>query len=167
MPRLFAVMLGGRAPRANTELHDVVFVTGERIEDTYPQLRDRWFGSQDGLHIDSWWALDVVDGHRLELAGSAAASPSTLFFVNLGAYRPGLFCELHAAGFYVARRKLDAKRRAKAELLGGTEQLHVDDLHAVDDCLAIDRVSGLHVVLTRTEDAPTAGPHNGYHPLPR
>ncbi len=27
-PKLFAVYLGGRAPKCNTELHDVVFVVG-------------------------------------------------------------------------------------------------------------------------------------------
>ena len=34
--KLFAVYLGGRAPKANIELHDVVFVVGESIEQTYP-----------------------------------------------------------------------------------------------------------------------------------
>ena len=33
--KLFAVCLGGRAPKCNTELHDVVFVVGARVEDTY------------------------------------------------------------------------------------------------------------------------------------
>jgi len=33
--KLFAVYLGGRAPRCNTELHDVVFVAGEAIEACY------------------------------------------------------------------------------------------------------------------------------------
>ena len=57
MPKLFAVYLGGRAPKCNTELHDVVFVVGESIEATYSQLTELWFGSREGLHIDSWLEL--------------------------------------------------------------------------------------------------------------
>lgn len=33
--KLFAVYLGGRADRCNIELHDVVFVVGSCIEETY------------------------------------------------------------------------------------------------------------------------------------
>lgn len=43
--KLFAVYLGGRADRCNIELHDVVFVVGSSIEETYPLLAKKWFGS--------------------------------------------------------------------------------------------------------------------------
>ena len=33
--KLFAVYLGGRADGCNTELHDVVFTCGQKIQDTY------------------------------------------------------------------------------------------------------------------------------------
>ena len=36
--KLFAVYLGGSAPKANIELHDVVFVTGFSLEETYSKL---------------------------------------------------------------------------------------------------------------------------------
>lgn len=36
--KLFSVFLGGRADKCNTELHDVVFTLGEKIEDTYNDL---------------------------------------------------------------------------------------------------------------------------------
>jgi len=54
MPKLFLVYLGGRAPRANIELHDVQFVAGDSIEDTFEQLRKRWFGTVRGLHLDAY-----------------------------------------------------------------------------------------------------------------
>ena len=65
--RLFAVYLGGRAPRASIELHDMVFVAGEAIEDCYDQLLDKWFGTPGWVHIDSWLELDIVDGWKVEL----------------------------------------------------------------------------------------------------
>ena len=50
---LFLVFLGGRAHKANFELHDVRWVVGPKIEDTFNVLRKNWFGSINGLHIDS------------------------------------------------------------------------------------------------------------------
>jgi len=43
---LYLVVLGGRAKKANIELHDVRWVVGSKIEDTYDTLRKDWFGSQ-------------------------------------------------------------------------------------------------------------------------
>lgn len=42
-PKLFAVYLGDRADRCNIEPHDVVFVVGSCIEETYPLLAKKWF----------------------------------------------------------------------------------------------------------------------------
>jgi hypothetical protein len=53
--KLFAVYLGGRADRCNIELHDVVFVVGSSIEETYPLLAKKWFGNLHGFHIDSFF----------------------------------------------------------------------------------------------------------------
>ena len=49
MPSLFMVMLGGRHARANTEIHDVVFAVADSLEDSYPQLKNAWFGEQKGV----------------------------------------------------------------------------------------------------------------------
>ena len=51
---LFLVVLGGRAKKANIELHDVRWVIVSKIEDTYDLLRREWFGMREGLHIDSF-----------------------------------------------------------------------------------------------------------------
>jgi hypothetical protein len=130
-PRLFAVTLGGRAPKANTELHDVVFVTGSSIEDTYTQLLDKWFGNPVGLHLDSWLELDVVDGWRISLSPTADASGQKLFFVNLGAYDEN-FAALHANGFYVAESALDAKKRALGQFFKGGEAVAAQGRPAQD-----------------------------------
>ena len=34
----------GRSPKANIELHDVRWVIDSKIEDTFDQLRNDWFG---------------------------------------------------------------------------------------------------------------------------
>ena len=50
---LFLVFLGGRAKKANVEVHDVRWVIGSKIEDTYDVLKSDWFGNLKGLHIYS------------------------------------------------------------------------------------------------------------------
>jgi hypothetical protein len=165
--KLFAVYLGGRAPKANTELHDVVFAVGATIEDTYTQLLDQWFGDPAGLHIDSWLELDVVDGWRVSLTQTPSPSNMKLFFVNLGAY-DHTFTELHAMGFYVAATAADAKQQALSRHThDGVNEVHKDDLHCVDDCIALEAVGGLRVTLTQTGEPATARPNNGYHLIPK
>lgn len=64
---LYLVVLGGRAEKANIELHDVRWVVGSKIEDTYDALRKDWFGSSKGLHIDSYKKIQYIDGHKINL----------------------------------------------------------------------------------------------------
>ena len=117
--KLFAVYLGGRAARCNTELHDVVFVVGKSIEATYEALLDKWFGDPLRVHIDSCLELTHVDGYRVSLSREPAAGQEKLFFINLGAYRPGEFIELHANAFLVARDEQGVKQRTKANCCAG------------------------------------------------
>jgi hypothetical protein len=165
--KLFAVMLGGTAPGANTELHDAVFAVGETIESTYEQLMGQWFGALRGLHIDSWLPLEVVDGHRVVLRPEPPGGPLRLWFINLGAYRRGRFGELHEVAFLVAATGDEVKSRARAALLVGESEQHTDDLHEVDDIIEVAVAGGLHVHLEPAA-APAAAlePVNGWHPLP-
>lgn len=165
--KLFAVYLGGRAPKCNTELHDVVFAVGETIEDTYEQLMRKWFGTPQGLHLDSWIELRVVDGHRVTLSSTEPSSAKRLFFINLGGYIPGQFTEAHANTFVVAESEREVKARAKMELLKNLQTVHTDDLYDVDDCLEISEVEGYHLVLEQTDEQFEWLPNNGYHIIPK
>ena len=64
---LYLVVLGGKAKKANIELHDVRWVVGSKIEDTYDTLRKDWFGSPKGLHIDSYKKIKYIDGYKINL----------------------------------------------------------------------------------------------------
>jgi Domain of Unknown Function (DUF1543) len=165
--KLFAVYLGGRATKCNTELHDVVFVVGPSIEATYEKLMDKWFGDPLRLHLDSWMQLQIIDGHRIVLRSTPPAQTKKLFFINLGAYLPGQFTELHANAFVVAETEQQVKLRAKSELLRGTQSVHTDDLYDIDDCLEIAEVDGHHIHLEPTADLQPFAPNNGYHIIPK
>lgn len=83
--KLFAVYLGGRAPKCNTELHDVVFAVGESIEATYPRLMDKWFGDPRRVHLDSntdnlfdvddCLEISEVDGWHIHLEPTTETQP--------------------------------------------------------------------------------------------
>src|SRR6185437_12718569 len=100
--RLIACVLGGTAPGAKTELHDVAFAVGDSLEAVHDQLLDGWFGDPRGLHVDAWCFLDSVAGYRAQLSRTPADNGLHLYFINIGGYRPGVFAEHHAWGFFGA-----------------------------------------------------------------
>ena len=147
MPKLFLVYLGGRAPRANIELHDVQFVAGDSIEETFEQLRRRWFGTVQGLHLDAYLELRVVDGFRIELRRDPSEHPEKLYFVNFGGYDSASIAELDQFGVFVASSSAEAKQKGRESLLTRSLQQHKDDLFDVDDCFAVGEVAEYFVHL--------------------
>lgn len=153
--KLFAVYLGGKADRCNIELHDVVFVVGETIEATYPQLAKKWFGDVNRFHIDSYWELQQIEGYKITLTKEKTKSDKKLYFINLGAYKPNKFTEYHECAFYVSDDAPDAIRKAKSELCQGLTTIHKDDVIAleefdVDDVLELGKVEDYYVSLSYT-----------------
>ena len=122
---LFLIVLGGRAKMANIELHDVRWVIGSKIEDTFDVLRRDWFGTTEGLHIDSYKKINYVDGYKINLKNcenkktkktnfSIENNQKNLWFVNIGGYDPLSMQEKHEFGMVVASSSLEAKKKAKA-----------------------------------------------------
>ena len=176
--KLFAVYLGGRAPRSNIELHDVVFVTGSSLEETYPQLKEKWFGHPEHIpHIDSYIELTYADGFQINLTFDTSSRENhKLYFVNFGAYTENLFGEVHQSAFYVAKDKAEATQKARKELCVGMIQSHLDDhleveglvefgKFDVDDVLEVESVDGYHLVFTPCEIKMTSFANPGYKRL--
>ena len=63
--------------------------------------------------------------------------------------------------------KINVKKRAKELLLLGKEQVHLDDLYDVDDCIEIKKVSGYYINLERTLKNSNLKFNNGYKPIPK
>lgn len=153
--RLFVVLLGGRHPRANTEVHDVVFAVAPDLRAAYPQLRQQWFGAPDGLHIDAWMTVDGVEDRQVRLQPEPPlADAPRLYFANLGGYQPGVFGEDHRYLLVIAGDLADAKRKALRQAGCDWIKPHRDALFEVDGCLPLGRIGGLHVHLV-------PGPHAG------
>ena len=162
---LYLVVLGGRANKANIELHDVRWVVGSKIEDTYPTLRRDWFGSPKGLHIDSYKKIKYVDGYKINLKNSdynknknkqlvkKTKPQKNLWFVNIGGYISSSMQEKHEFGLLVASNKLEAKNIAKSKWLIGCKKKHKDDiaylknLSTLDDCEIIKKIGNWEIEL--------------------
>ncbi|WP_438868433.1 DUF1543 domain-containing protein [Pseudomonas sp. L1(2025)] len=163
---LFVVMLGGKHPRAKIEVHDVVFAVADTLQATYAQLREGWFGSPKGMHIDAWMAVDGVGGWKVELSQMAPpAGAYHLYFINLGGYEASVFGEAHHYLLVVARDKQEAKRKGQQQLLQHWSQAHTDGVMDVDDCLPIDLVDGRYVHLVQGAHQPIIQ-RNDYITLP-
>ncbi len=163
---LFLVVLGGRAKKANIELHDVRWVVGSQIEDTYDTLRKDWFGSPKGLHIDSYKKIKYIDGYKINLINfekdriekkklvKKNKSKKFLWFVNIGGYNPTSMQEKHEFGLVTASNKKDAKNIAKSKWLIGCKKKHKDDIASLetliscDDCELIKKIENWEIELT-------------------
>ena len=162
---LYLVVVGGRSPKANIELHDVRWVIGSKIEDTFDQLRNDWFGSPHGLHIDSYKKIDSIDGYRIYLRNKEnkelkdkflkkeRISNKKLWFVNIGGYDPSSMQEKHEFGLVVASSPSEAKNKAKSKWLIDCKQKHKDDISDiksftdVDDCEVIKNIKNWEIEL--------------------
>lgn len=147
MPKLFMVYLGGKVSTSHIELHDIRFVVGDTIEETYPTLREEWFGDLAGLHLDSYMEIRNIDGYKVKLQDTQNTQAEHLFFVNIGGYDPNNMLERHQVGLFVASFPAEAKKRAKATLLVDATNQHKDDLYAVDDCFSLNQVGQFYIYL--------------------
>ena len=163
---LYLVVLGGRAKKANIELHDVRWVVGSKIEDTYETLRKDWFGSPKGLHIDSYKKIKYIDGYKINLitfekdnidkkqSVKKNKTKKYLWFVNIGGYDPTSMQEKHEFGLVAALNKVEAKNIAKSKWLNGFKKKHKDDIASLemliscDDCELIKKIGSWEIELT-------------------
>ncbi len=163
---LYLVVLGGRAEKANIELHDVRWVVGSKIEDTFNTLRKDWFGSSKGLHIDSYKKIQYIDGYKINLKNvekhkigkkqlvKKNNAKKYLWFVNIGGYNPTSMLEKHEFGLVIASNKLEAKKIAKSKWLIGCKKKHKDDIASLemliscDDCELIKKIGNWEIELT-------------------
>ena len=167
---LFLVVVGGRSPKANIELHDVRWVIGSKIEDTFDQLRNDWFGSNNGFHIDSYKKIDSIDGYKINLINKESMEPQNkiskkwrisnkkLWFVNIGGYDPNSMQEKHEFGLVVASSFSEAKNKAKSKWLIDCKKKHKDDIYVVedftdvDDCEVIKNIGNWEIELIRNDN---------------
>ena len=164
------MVLGGGTEKANVELHDVRWVVGSRIEDTFALLRKDWFGTLEGLHIDSYKKINHVDGYKINLKNIENKklknirfndfndSKKYLWFVNIGGYDPNSMQEKHEFGLVAASTMSEAKNIAKSKWLIDCKKKHKDDIASLkrligcDNCQLIKNIGNWEIELTPEND---------------
>tara|TARA_B100001250_G_scaffold33435_1_gene27161 strand:- start:307 stop:864 length:558 start_codon:yes stop_codon:yes gene_type:complete len=144
---LFIVVLGGRTSKSNIEIHDVRWVIGESIEDTYPELRKQWLGRIDGLHIDSYKRIKYIDGYEIAISKfnkhnliNQKKEDESLWFINLGGYDPKKMYEEHEFTLVVAKKAIEAKKKAKKNWKTNLKSKHNDDYSGIKNFEQVDNI---------------------------
>lgn len=136
---LFIVYIGGSHKQSLIELHDMRFVIGNSIEDTYNLLRQSWWGIPKSLHIDAWGCLNYADGHQISISEQPPEEGARkLYFLNLGGYDNQEFTELHKNLFVVATDPKEARQKA-LKYVREWRSPHKDFMYEVDSVLDLNR----------------------------
>ncbi len=137
--KLFMILLGCKPAGRNTEQHDIFFGIATSIKELIPAIKASWKGSGK-IHIDAWREVTNVDGYEITIIKKVrkASAKSSLFFVNLGGYKPNCFDEFHYKMLIVAESKAVAIQAAKQTAFyqhtgfGKIATSHIDDKYGID-----------------------------------
>ncbi|UCM85622.1 MAG: DUF1543 domain-containing protein [Rickettsia endosymbiont of Culicoides impunctatus] len=165
-PKLGIFYLGGKIEGCNIEIHDVVFVIGKSNIDMSQQIKGKWIGTPEFLHIDSWFIADSMDGFNIHIQETKpTASENHLFFVNLGSYKNNSFGEYHFMTLVVAQSRSEAIEKAREKAPKNEEMQHSDNIHDIDECIRISEVSNYYIALEYTGIKKESSIVNGYQKL--
>ena len=150
---LFIVVLGGRSLKSNIEIHDVRWVLGESLEDTFPELRKQWLGKIKGLHIDSYKRIKYIDGYKIVInkynknnSKEQKEEDKSLWFINLGGYDPKKMYEEHEFTLVVAKKAIDAKKIARNNWITKLKHKHNDDFSDIKIFKEIDNIHPINKI---------------------
>ena len=156
--------LGGKAQNANIEVHDIQFVTAEKIEDTTELLIKNWYGYS--VHIDEYKVLEGIDGYQILLQDQPTESGLNLYFVHMGGYLKEVFGEQHAIGLLAAETEEEAKEKGKCLLPKTIQNLHVDQIRKVENHIQSLDSKPLYIHLIPDENTYSMNPDwSGYWKL--
>jgi len=167
--KLYFFLIGCKLRGRHTEQHDIFFGIGERPADLIPALQDFW-PEADNLHLDCWREVTNVNGHQIKVVLKNEViefdKNLTLFFMNLGGYKPGEFEEFHFRTLCVATSTAEAIKQSKKTSFfktygfkGATSHIDekygvdVDEIYAIDEILSeIDKAKYSIVVTNEISD---------------
>ncbi len=137
--KLYMIMLGCRPKGRYTEQHDIFFGIGNSLKDLIPSMNAFWLEAKGQIHIDAWREVTIVDNFQIKVLpkGTAIASASQLFFINLGGYKENEFEEYHYKMLAVGDSLSEVTKKAKDTAFhkhcgfkGATS--HIDDKFGID-----------------------------------
>lgn len=134
------VLLGCKPKGRHTEQHDVYFGIAENLKDLVPHMYAFWPEARGEMHIDCWREVTKVGKYAVKILPekeSRMENAPSLFFINLGGYKPGEFEEYHYKTLSVGGNISEAIRASKQTAFykhvgfNGAES-HIDDKYGID-----------------------------------
>lgn len=149
---LYIALLGGKHEKANVEVHDVIPFISSDLSSAYSYLKEQWFGLKKGVHIDAWMKIDGVSYQSQDFKIQICDKPSEkslhkLYLINLGAYVPDQFGEVHKYLIVAGLNKADAKAQGKLAVESHWFKAHTDAVIDVDDCLELNQINQKYIQL--------------------
>jgi hypothetical protein len=159
----YSLLLGGKHPDALIELHDICFTMADNQEMAFKAVVNRWFGDLKSAHIDAWLDLSIIDKHKF----NANSNPSgkSLYFINIGSYKAGVFKEDHQYLFLICKDEKEAKSRALSMTKMEALLPHVDNLSAIDLLIEIKEIDNFNLGWEPTLEETANKVEIGYWPL--
>ncbi len=139
--KLFMVLIGCRPTGRAIEQHDIFFGIATSMKELIPAMVAYWPEAKGKIHIDAWRQVRYVNGFEVSVSTKELAatkvSEASLYFINLGGYKPGDYEEYHykmvVAGDTIADAITEAKKTAFFKHMGYKgARAHVDDKYGVD-----------------------------------
>ncbi|MET0465641.1 MAG: DUF1543 domain-containing protein [Chitinophagaceae bacterium] len=135
--KLYMILLGAKPAGRHTEQHDIFFTISKSLKECVPGIRKFWPEGGRSIHIDAWRNVSFIDGYTLNIIlreeKSEKNNEVSLFFVNLGGYKPNEFEEFHYKLVIAAPDKDTAIKRArKSAFFRHSDSPHVDDKYGID-----------------------------------
>ena len=173
------LLIGCSPASRHTEQHDIFFAIGNSIKEIIPEVIAFWPEAKGKLHFDAWRIVNKVDGFKVEVVENETANnEASLFFINLGGYKPNEFEEFHYKMLVAAKDKGEAIQQAKKTAFyrhtgfKGANS-HVDDKYGVDvdnvyeikDVLPQSVKNRYNLLITRDAELPEDKIHLGYFKL--
>jgi hypothetical protein len=180
-PKLFMILLGASPKGRNIEQHDIFFGIAFSLKELLPEMIAFWPEAKGKIHIDAYRIVNSVGNFKVEVLANTnelKEDRNSLFFLNLGGYKPNEFEELHYKMLVVADEKATAIKEAKTTAFykhvgfkGATSHIDdkfgvdVDDIFEIKDILGPETKSKYRLRFIESENLPEDELFLGYVPL--
>jgi hypothetical protein len=176
--KLYMLLLGAKPSGRHTEQHDIFFTICSSLKECVPGIKKFWPEGAKSTHIDAWRNVMFVDGYSVNIVHrdrrNEEKNEVSLFFVNLGGYKPQEFEEFHYKLIIAAPDKDTAIKQAKkSAFFRHSDSPHVDDKYGIDvddiydveDILPEEVKTQFRIELRPAQELPVDEIHLGYFKL--
>ena len=145
MKKLFLIKIGGSVGLSNIEVHDIQFILADNIEETFDELKVRWYGEIRSLHIDGYKIISNIDDYNIIISGQKPSQTKRLFFIDLGGYSDKIFGEIHKNVFLLAENIDEARSEASKIIKDYPNIDHIDSICDVEENINVTSKENIYL----------------------